>query len=132
AREVGGDEDSLGDGHRLARLLQGSRDSLSVGSAAGPSYSSARALVSASSEPVRVRMSPGRRTSCGGGASAPPPSRLSASAVAPVRTRRLSCARVKPTAALDRKSTRLNSSHVKISYAVFCLKKKKKQTAKTR
>src|SRR5690606_41928537 len=27
---------------------------------------------------------------------------------------------------LDRKSTRLNSSHVKISYAVFCLKKKKK------
>src|SRR5690349_23990388 len=29
--------------------------------------------------------------------------------------------------ALDRKSTRLNSSHVEISYAVFCLKKKKKQ-----
>src|SRR5690606_41806495 len=28
--------------------------------------------------------------------------------------------------ATDRKSTRLNSSHVKISYAVFCLKKKKK------
>src|SRR5690606_40182206 len=28
------------------------------------------------------------------------------------------------TAMLDRKSTRLNSSHVKISYAVFCLKKK--------
>src|SRR5690606_41165742 len=28
---------------------------------------------------------------------------------------------------LDRKSTRLNSSHVKISYAIFCLKKKKKR-----
>src|SRR5690606_31792128 len=28
-------------------------------------------------------------------------------------------------AGIDRKSTRLNSSHVKISYAVFCLKKKK-------
>src|SRR5699024_12882793 len=28
---------------------------------------------------------------------------------------------------IDRKSTRLNSSHVSISYAVFCLKKKKKQ-----
>src|SRR5690349_23824417 len=27
----------------------------------------------------------------------------------------------------DRKSTRLNSSHVEISYAVFCLKKKKQQ-----
>src|SRR5439155_16967988 len=31
---------------------------------------------------------------------------------------------------LDRKSTRLNSSHVAISYAVFCLKKKKKETKK--
>src|SRR5439155_23230985 len=30
-----------------------------------------------------------------------------------------------PYQALDRKSTRLNSSHVAISYAVFCLKKKK-------
>src|SRR5690349_22160254 len=29
----------------------------------------------------------------------------------------------------DRKSTRLNSSHVEISYAVFCLKKKKLATA---
>src|SRR5690606_40050149 len=28
---------------------------------------------------------------------------------------------------IDRKSTRLNSSHVKISYAVFCLKKKNNQ-----
>src|SRR6266403_3949404 len=28
---------------------------------------------------------------------------------------------------LDRKSTRLNSSHVEISYAVFCLKKKKQK-----
>src|SRR5690349_22459555 len=28
---------------------------------------------------------------------------------------------------VDRKSTRLNSSHVEISYAVFCLKKKKKK-----
>src|SRR5690606_39504137 len=37
--------------------------------------------------------------------------------------------RSKPTFSVDlnkdRKSTRLNSSHVKISYAVFCLKKKK-------
>src|SRR5947209_13185104 len=30
----------------------------------------------------------------------------------------------------DRKSTRLNSSHANISYAVFCLKKKKKQRSK--
>src|SRR5690349_22503341 len=30
----------------------------------------------------------------------------------------------------DRKSTRLNSSHVEISYAVFCLKKKKKNTTR--
>src|SRR5689334_24620610 len=34
-----------------------------------------------------------------------------------------------PRAREDRKSTRLNSSHSSISYAVFCLKKKKLQTA---
>src|SRR5256886_3078099 len=33
----------------------------------------------------------------------------------------------KPSWGLDRKSTRLNSSHSQISYAVFCLKKKKNQ-----
>src|SRR5690625_6429948 len=42
-----------------------------------------------------------------------------------------SCALLLGSAAIlwlaDRKSTRLNSSHVAISYAVFCLKKKKKQ-----
>src|SRR5256886_6249362 len=34
-------------------------------------------------------------------------------------------------AATDRKSTRLNSSHSQISYAVFCLKKKKNQSIHT-
>src|SRR6266496_4722579 len=34
--------------------------------------------------------------------------------------------RIRRPAGADRKSTRLNSSHVEISYAVFCLKKKKK------
>src|SRR5438477_8106329 len=33
-----------------------------------------------------------------------------------------------PVRKLDRKSTRLNSSHMSISYAVFCLKKKKTTT----
>src|SRR5205085_8464485 len=33
----------------------------------------------------------------------------------------------KKTHKIDRKSTRLNSSHSQISYAVFCLKKKKKK-----
>src|SRR2546429_5220344 len=33
--------------------------------------------------------------------------------------------KVRPAITLDRKSTRLNSSHGYISYAVFCLKKKK-------
>src|SRR5438445_3250138 len=37
----------------------------------------------------------------------------------------LSMRAAKPTT--DRKSTRLNSSHANISYAVFCLKKKKKK-----
>src|SRR3712207_8346808 len=34
---------------------------------------------------------------------------------------------LKPGSAEDRKSTRLNSSHANISYAVFCLKKKNKK-----
>src|SRR5436305_9960005 len=38
----------------------------------------------------------------------------------------LRCGR-RAVALRDRKSTRLNSSHVRISYAVFCLKKKKKK-----
>src|SRR3712207_9007506 len=47
-------------------------------------------------------------------------------AVAPARA--LGGGRAAPTARArsDRKSTRLNSSHANISYAVFCLKKKKK------
>src|SRR5207302_10028322 len=36
---------------------------------------------------------------------------------------RITCCNI--ATSTDRKSTRLNSSHVKISYAVFCLKKKK-------
>src|SRR5688572_32143523 len=36
-----------------------------------------------------------------------------------------------PGFSLDRKSTRLNSSHSQISYAVFCLKKKKKNKKQT-
>src|SRR5690606_41911276 len=39
--------------------------------------------------------------------------------------------RFPPPRPADRKSTRLNSSHVKISYAVFCLKKKNKEETKT-
>src|SRR5436309_6891017 len=41
------------------------------------------------------------------------------------RQRPDSCLRETHHGRRDRKSTRLNSSHVKISYAVFCLKKKK-------
>src|SRR5690606_40026756 len=40
--------------------------------------------------------------------------------------RRYSDRKIRDSRCPDRKSTRLNSSHVKISYAVFCLKKKKK------
>src|SRR2546430_9011456 len=40
--------------------------------------------------------------------------------------------RYEPVGHLDRKSTRLNSSHSQISYAVFCLKKKKNKNSRTR
>src|SRR5438132_10769238 len=44
------------------------------------------------------------------------------------RTTSISVANQNPsTILIDRKSTRLNSSHTVISYAVFCLKKKKKK-----
>src|SRR5438874_4694057 len=56
------------------------------------------------------------------------------------RSRRIRCARSNREAGAlrvpgaanlqDRKSTRLNSSHVEISYAVFCLKKKKNKKIK--
>src|SRR3712207_8019849 len=49
-----------------------------------------------------------------------PPGRLRGVARLPARDRE---------AELDRKSTRLNSSHANISYAVFCLKKKKQINA---
>src|SRR3989442_2115796 len=45
----------------------------------------------------------------------------------PLRGRRPLESRRPRSGDLDRKSTRLNSSHVRISYAVFCLKKKKQE-----
>src|SRR5690606_41836399 len=59
---------------------------------------------------------------CGGVRDRAAPERLAAAAHSDVGSR------WSPRgAAGDRKSTRLNSSHVKISYAVFCLKKKKRR-----
>src|SRR5256885_11956458 len=50
--------------------------------------------------------------------------------VQPARARRMPSAPHAPAARpVDRKSTRLNSSHLVISYAVFCLKKKNKLAA---
>src|SRR5689334_24816555 len=49
-------------------------------------------------------------------------------AEATAEERRVHAARAADPEARDRKSTRLNSSHSSISYAVFCLKKKKKNT----
>src|SRR2546422_2247921 len=45
--------------------------------------------------------------------------------------RRSCCERLSRICRLDRKSTRLNSSHGYISYAVFCLKKKKRNINET-
>src|SRR5699024_12651549 len=46
-----------------------------------------------------------------------------------IRNTKIQCSFVSTNSIIqgDRKSTRLNSSHVSISYAVFCLKKKKKK-----
>src|SRR5688572_32461024 len=53
-------------------------------------------------------------------------SRAHARASRRLRGERILQLRKDPAGQLDRKSTRLNSSHSQISYAVFCLKKKKK------
>src|SRR5207253_9419402 len=70
----------------------------------------------------RVRAGAARDGGCGGVARGPAhrrPGGAGRRAAAALRERRRG-------RASDRKSTRLNSSHVAISYAVFCLKKKKK------
>src|SRR5438552_14851864 len=60
------------------------------------------------------------------------PARARGSLKAELQTTHLACAgrglrRLRNASISDRKSTRLNSSHQIISYAVFCLKKKKQQ-----
>src|SRR5689334_124707 len=57
------------------------------------------------------------------------PSTVSVIRVMPANLGRLGWLQVGVRQAGDRKSTRLNSSHSSISYAVFCLKKKSKQVA---
>src|SRR5260221_11296221 len=61
-----------------------------------------------------------RSGGCGFAARAPP-------GAARWHAPRRSACTTAPAARVDRKSTRLNSSHTVISYAVFCLKKKKKK-----
>src|SRR5262245_63144853 len=56
--------------------------------------------------------------------------RRSRSFSTPLTTTSLISGKAFSNAPEDRKSTRLNSSHLGISYAVFCLKKKKKQNKK--
>src|SRR2546426_7293701 len=58
----------------------------------------------------------------GGGSCAWPVQAGAANIIAPAISRRIAKKKILRT---DRKSTRLNSSHLVISYAVFCLKKKK-------
>src|SRR6266700_6228234 len=69
----------------------------------------------------------GRRPGCSGLPARRHADLRDARAAGPERRRRLSGGPLAGRALADRKSTRLNSSHVKISYAVFCLKKKKKK-----
>src|SRR5437773_7478513 len=59
------------------------------------------------------------------------PAKLTTNTIQYRRPKSSGDARAITEAARDRKSTRLNSSHITISYAVFCLKKKKKSTTAT-
>src|SRR2546427_646621 len=86
--------------------------------------------------PADPRRHPSR--GAGGVTCEPPPTSLGVSSSRPRRSPAWSSASISPRAPgsvpppwiwkpIDRKSTRLNSSHSQISYAVFCLKKKKKK-----
>src|SRR5690606_41440746 len=87
-----------------------------------------------SSDLTAARRSRRRAASGSSAASAGAPARDSSRAAATVpRTSQRALIRPPPWQddPVDRKSTRLNSSHVKISYAVFCLKKKKQVKEQT-
>src|SRR3712207_6992601 len=78
------------------------------------------------------RSPPLGRRGRGGGGGAPRAAALEArgrTGAAPGAADR--CRRARRRSPPDRKSTRLNSSHANISYAVFCLKKKKKKLSIT-
>src|SRR5690606_40373821 len=123
---------------RPRRLLQRLRQPLAVAAAAlphGPGGLQPRDLRGLSPGQCAVRREAGAdaaRRRPGLGARLPPDPAGGAAA----RARRALPARLLPARSdalvrpADRKSTRLNSSHVKISYAVFCLKKKNESQEK--
>src|SRR5205814_6069398 len=78
----------------------------------------------------RPRRTPGRPDRALLAAAVPGPERDVAWHAAGRAQRRAASRRARPGPAspIDRKSTRLNSSHLGISYAVFCLKKKNKKS----
>src|SRR3989454_7649118 len=99
-----------------------------------------RAVGEQHDEEVAIRIDPQRRPGPAGVAEAPRPKPRPGARYGFTRGQRLPAerarlrtvpeicrlAREEPHGLRDRKSTRLNSSHLVISYAVFCLKKKKK------
>src|SRR2546430_13618038 len=74
-----------------------------------------------------VQSRPVQSVRCAGGWSVRPSHHTSPSSVSATLVKMLLAVKV-ATALADRKSTRLNSSHSQISYAVFCLKKKKTES----
>src|SRR5215217_1337209 len=93
-----------------------------------------QAVVSNPRVPVRVRQALNVEAGLNDGLSVPFLALLHGITAAPLSAVYARCVRGMVAGApekqgtVDRKSTRLNSSHANISYAVFCLKKKKKQT----
>src|SRR5256885_7008053 len=73
-----------------------------------------------------VVMDPGLRRDDGGGFRCFGAHHAADAGLATDNAQKIALARLRFRDSKDRKSTRLNSSHLVISYAVFCLKKKKK------
>src|SRR5690349_8946187 len=96
-------------------------------SAAAPSGSGAKAKRASGSTNRRISQAQAVRSMCGCGLVTQSMERSLPARLNPDLARLEVRDRIGHGGGRDRKSTRLNSSHVEISYAVFCLKKKKKK-----
>src|SRR2546422_138120 len=108
---------------RVASLLEARREAIMIEARESPVLRPAQASCSTRANAGRPVQRTTQASTCGAGPRSRPPSGADEITDATFRSATVN---ESPRRYADRKSTRLNSSHGYISYAVFCLKKKKK------